>query len=96
MDKNHLIKAIASSTNLPKKEVEKIINNFLLLIKKGAVEHNQVAFKKFGSFKVKHGKARKGRNFKIGELIVIPENKTTQFNPSKLFEGYTPKKNEKL
>ncbi len=95
MNKTSLIKSITKTSALSQKQVETIIDEFLLLIKQGVIEHNKLTFRRFGSFKIKKTKARKGRNFKTGETILIPESLTVNFNPSKLLEGYKPKSNER-
>jgi DNA-binding protein HU-beta len=48
-------------------------------LKKG----DSVAISGFGSFKVVGSKARKGRNSRTGEEILIPAGKVVKFTPGK-------------
>ena len=95
MNKTSLIKSITKTSALTQKQVETIIDEFLLLIKQGVIEHNKLTFRKFGSFKIRKTKPRKGRNFKTGETVLIPASFNVGFSPSKLLEGYKPKSNER-
>lgn len=61
---------------------EKAVDAILDGIEAGLVKDGEVSIKGFGTFKVKHNKARKGRNPKTGEAIDIPASKGLSFKPS--------------
>lgn len=61
---------------------EKAVTAILDGIEAGLNRDGDVSLKGFGTFKVKHNKARKGRNPKTGEAIDIPASKGVHFKPS--------------
>lgn len=86
MNKTDLVVAIAEKSDLPKTEVESVVEEFLQLIEKEIIKGNEVKLSNFGVFYKKERLARKGTNPSDGSPIVIPANNTVGFRPSKLMK----------
>lgn len=86
MNKTDLVVAIAEKSDLPKTEVEAVVEEFLQLIEKEIIKGNEVKLSNFGVFYKKERLARKGTNPSDGSPIVIPANNTVGFRPSKLMK----------
>ena len=82
MNKTGLIDVIAGKT-ATKKEAQDIVDTVWDTIKSSLKKQEDVAISGFGTFKVKHTKARMGRNPKTGETIQIPAKKKIAFRVSK-------------
>ncbi len=87
MTKSELIDAIHgrcddAGIELTKKATGEILNITFDVIS-GAIDHEKrFSYPKFGTFTVKHRKAREGRNPRTGEPIQIPASYTVSFKPS--------------
>lgn len=87
MVKIELIKYIHNENkDLTKKKINTIVNSIFLAIENSIVTNKKFSFPKFGTFKIKNRKARKGRNPRTGNEIFIKESKTIQFKPSKILK----------
>lgn len=82
MNKTDLIKKIADNMEFALKDVQKIIDVFLIELSEN-VNNEDVAIKDFGTFKTVIQKARIARNPGTGELVEVPEKKVLKFKPSK-------------
>lgn len=83
MNKAELISATAEKTDLPKRDIENIIDDFFNLIESEVIKGNEVKLSNFGVFYKKERLARKGTNPGDGKIIIIPANNTLGFRPSK-------------
>jgi len=82
MTKGELIEELAKRCVLPKKEVGKVINEFVELVCECAKRGEPVSIPRFGVFKVRERKERVARNPKTGEKFKIPAVKVLKFYPS--------------
>ena len=82
MNKAQLIEWVAQTTNT-KKEAQDAVETLLEGIRKSLKKQENVTIAGFGTFKVKHRKARTARNPKTGATIQVPAKKTVGFKPSK-------------
>jgi len=64
-------------------QAEAAYDKLFAIIGSSLKEDGAVAISGFGSFKVVHRKARKGRNPRTGEDIQIPASKAVKFTPGK-------------
>ena len=71
-----------------KAAAERALNAVLDNIKKGVKKTKSVQLIGFGTFNVKHRKARTGRNPQTGASIKIKASKTVGFKPGKAFKSY--------
>ncbi len=79
MTKADLIDAVASEIDLSKRQAGEIVQLILDEIKTALQKGDRVALTPFGSFVVRHRKAREGRNPKTGEKIKISARKVPAF-----------------
>jgi len=83
MNKSQLIDSISIKTELPKKDVEKVINTFTNVVTDTLVDGGKVAITGFGSFEVIKRAARTGRNPQTGKTIEIGASKSPKFKARK-------------
>jgi len=84
MNKAALIEALASKTNLTKKQTEEVLESMLALITESLKRKEEVVLTGFGTFSAKIRHARKGVNpQKPSEKIDIPEVVIPKFKSGK-------------
>ncbi|MCQ3035271.1 MAG: HU family DNA-binding protein [Bacilli bacterium] len=86
MNKAELILEVAERANLSKGEAENAVEEMLAIIERELVKGNEVKLSGFGIFSKKTRLERKGTNPSSGDIIVIPENNTVSFKPSKILK----------
>jgi len=93
MNKAALIEALASKTNLTKKQAEEVLENMLELITESLKKGEEVILTGFGTFSAKTRHARKGVNpQKPNEKIDIPEVVIPKFKSGKALKDALKKK----
>jgi integration host factor subunit beta len=83
MTKADLIDEVAKVSNLTKKESETIVNTVFENITEALVKGDKVELRGFGSFRIRHRNARKGRNPKTGTSVNVPEKRVPFFKVGK-------------
>ncbi|MFQ5896718.1 MAG: HU family DNA-binding protein [Candidatus Methylomirabilia bacterium] len=83
MTKADLIDEVAKSSNLTKKETELIVDTIFNQIIDALVKADKVELRGFGSFRIRHRNARKGRNPKTGTNVSVPEKRVPFFKVGK-------------
>ncbi len=83
MTKADLIDEVAKVSNLTKKESETIVNTVFENITEALVKGDKVELRGFGSFRIRHRNARKGRNPKTGTSVSVPEKRVPFFKVGK-------------
>jgi len=86
MIRKELIKKISKDTYYPEGVVKEIIERAVEEIKKTVAKGEKFVYKDFGTFKIKHKKARHGRDIKRNKVIEIPEHDEPAFIPGKEFK----------
>jgi DNA-binding protein HU-beta len=86
MNKSQLVESIASHTEMPKSQVESVLNTCLELVKKSVKKGDDVTLVGFGTFTKSKRKARTGRNPQTGEEIRIPSMNVPRFRAGKDFK----------
>ena len=79
MTKADLIDTVAGESEISKRQAGEIVDLILTEIMSALQKGDRVALVPFGSFVVRHRKAREGRNPKTGEKIKIPARKVPAF-----------------
>ncbi len=87
MNKAELIHSIAEETGMKKSDVEKVLNAFVATVKGTLADSQEVRILGFGTFKVAERSARKGRNPRTGEEMVIPARKVVKFRPGQALQA---------
>lgn len=82
MNKNELVEAIASNTELTKTDVDKVINALTDVVTETLAKGDKVSIKGFGNFEVRTRSERTGRNPRTGETMTIAASKVPAFKSS--------------
>lgn len=82
LTKADLIEGIHQTVGIPRSESGRIVERTLDVIKKSLETGEKVKISGFGSFEVRHKKARKGRNPKTAETIILPPHRVVVFKAS--------------
>jgi DNA-binding protein HU-beta len=83
MTKIEMIDKIGENVALPKKDIEKVLDNFVSITQIALKEGKKVSLTGLGSFTAKERKARIARNPKTGEKVEVPAKKVVKFKPGK-------------
>lgn len=83
MNKSDLIDAIASSAGLTKADAGRALDAFTANIARALQKGQSVSLVGFGTFSVKHRKARMGRNPRTGAAIHIGASNNPSFKAGK-------------
>ena len=87
MNKVELIANIAERSGLTKKDSEAALNAFVDTVQSTLAEGERVQLVGFGTFEVRHRKAREGRNPRNPEEVIqIPASKAPVFRAGKNFK----------
>ena len=81
MNKSELIDAIASGSGLSKADAGRALEGFTSAISGALQGGDSVSLVGFGTFSVKHRKARAGRNPRTGQEVPVPPKKVVVFKP---------------
>ena len=82
LGKSDIISYISSSSDVSKKDADLCLDLFLKFIGESLKSGSSVGINRFGTFKVSERKARKGRNPKTGEELLIPASYSVNFKVS--------------
>ncbi|MCW8915760.1 MAG: HU family DNA-binding protein [Magnetovibrio sp.] len=83
MNKNDLIAAVATSTELSKADATKAVDGVLEAVTTSLKSGNEVRLVGFGTFSVAKRAASTGRNPRTGESIQIPASNQPKFKAGK-------------
>lgn len=88
MNKQDIVNIIAEGTGLTKLETAAVVDAFLATVSYALGNGNRVELRRFGTFQVKDRKAKKARNPRTGEEVMIPPRKVPFFKPSPEFQKF--------
>lgn len=83
MNRTELISAMSEKSELTKVDTEKALKAFIDTVTEELKNGGKVQLVGFGSFEVAKRAARKGRNPKTSEEIMIPASKSPKFKAGK-------------
>ena len=83
MNKQQLVEAMASKSELTKVDTEKSLKAFIDTVTDELKNGGKVQLVGFGTFEVAERAERQGRNPKTGEAITIPASKSPKFKAGK-------------
>ncbi|MBW2108392.1 MAG: integration host factor subunit alpha [Deltaproteobacteria bacterium] len=86
MNKRRLVESIHKKVGFPKRETAAILDTAIALMTSALVSEGAVLISSFGKFEVRQRKARKGRNPKTGEPVMIPARKAVAFKASRVLK----------
>ena len=86
MNKEELVKAVATATKLSQKDTAEIIGATVETIQKTVSKGKKVTLVGFGTFEARKRAARVGRNPQTGKEIKIPAKTVPAFSAGKKFK----------
>jgi DNA-binding protein HU-beta len=87
MNSSELVTIVAEAHDIPKAQVQAILDSVLKSIVKAAASDDEVSLSGFGKFKIKASPEREGRNPANGEKIKIAASKKLSFFACQGSEG---------
>ena len=89
MTKADLVEQVAEAIGpgVTKRDYALVIDGFLAAVKEALARGDSIEIRGFGTFKVRHRKARTARNPKTGEPVEVPARAAPIFQPSILFRA---------
>lgn len=92
MNKTELIASVAKKTDLTKKDAEKAVKALFETVSATLKKGEKVQVIGFGTFEVRHRKAREGRNPQNNKPIKIKASKTPAFKAGKQLKDLVNKR----
>jgi len=86
MNRTQLIEAIATKSELTKKDADKFLSAYIEALTEAMKANEKVTLVGFGTFEVRERAAREGRNLQTGEAMHIPATKYPAFKAGKAFK----------
>ena len=86
MNRTQLVEAIATKTELTKKDADVFLNAYIEAVTEAMQANDKVTLVGFGTFEVRERAAREGRNLRTGEPMHIPATKYPAFEAGKSFK----------
>ena len=85
MTKAELVEQVADAVgpSVTKRECGLMVDAFLDALKEALARGDGIELRGFGTFKVRHRKARSGRNPRTGEAVEVPARDVPVFKPSR-------------
>ena len=85
MTKADLVEQVADviGPRVTKRECGLVVDAFLDAVKDALARGDRIELRGFGTFKVRHRKARTGRNPRTGEPVEVPPRHVPVFKPSR-------------
>ena len=85
MTKADLVEQVADAIGprVTKRDCGLLIDAFLDAVQDALARGDRIELRGFGTFKVRHRKARTGRNPRTGEPVEVPPRDVPVFNPSR-------------
>ena len=83
MTKADLVEEIASQTGVSKNHTAVIVDGLLEAISRALSDGKHLEIRGFGTFKVRERRARRARNPRSGDEVMVPAKLVPVFKPSK-------------
>ena len=87
MTKAELVDHVAAAVQMPKHQTDAVITAFLEAIMAALQPGQRVDLRGFGSFRLRHRRARTGRNPRTGDPVPIPAKQVPTFTAGKAFQA---------
>ena len=87
MTKKEIVKAISDEMGLTQQATRKIVQRTFDAIVETLVTEGRIELRNFGVFEVKKRAARKARNPRTGDRVLVPEKYVVTFKPGKEMEA---------
>ncbi|MBG0763060.1 HU family DNA-binding protein [Acholeplasma laidlawii] len=86
MNKTELVVLVADKAEVTQVIAEKVVNSFVDVVTETLSKEEKVVVTGFGTFEVRNRVARRGKNPRTGEEIIVPAQKTPAFKAGKLLK----------
>ena len=86
MTRKDIARTIADQLGLTQIQASQIVHRLFDVIVNTLVEEGRVELRNFGVFEVRRRKARKARNPRTGEKVIVPEKCVVTFKPGQAVE----------
>lgn len=87
MTKKDIVRTISDEVGLTQQQTKKIVQRTFDSIIDTLVREGRIELRNFGVFEVKTRAARRARNPRTGEEVVVPEKHVVTFKPGKYMEA---------
>ena len=87
MTKLEIIKSVAKQTGVDKETVSRVIDMYVETVKDSLIRGENVNFRNFGTFYLKHRAAKTARNIAKNTTMIIPEHNIAAFKPARELAG---------
>ncbi|MCA9139657.1 MAG: integration host factor subunit beta [Planctomycetales bacterium] len=87
MTKKDIVRTISDEIGLTQQQTKKIVQRTFDSIIDSLVREGRIELRNFGVFEVKTRAARRARNPRTGEEVVVPEKHVVTFKPGKYMEA---------
>jgi nucleoid DNA-binding protein len=84
--KKDIIRVISEEFGLTQLQTSQIVQNLFDTIVNTLAKNGRVELRNFGVFEVRWRKARKARNPRTGEKVMVPKRSAVVFKPGKALE----------
>lgn len=86
MNRQELIRAMATKTGQTQKDTEASLIAFMDVVMESLAKNERIGLVGFGTFEVSERAEREGRNPQTGETMILKASKTPRFKASKAFK----------
>ncbi|MEM6689667.1 MAG: HU family DNA-binding protein [Planctomycetota bacterium] len=87
MTKKEIVRTISEEVGLTQQQTKEIVQKTFDAIVEALVTHRRIELRNFGVFEVKTRAARKARNPKTGQQVMVPPKHVVSFKPGKVMEA---------
>jgi nucleoid DNA-binding protein len=95
MTKKEIVRSISEKLNLTQLKTKDIVQNVFDCIAETLVEENRIELRNFGVFEVRKRAARKARNPRTGDEVMVKEKYVVVFKSGKALEDALQEKMKK-
>ena len=87
MTKKDIVRTISEEVGLTQQQTKEIVQKTFDAIIESLVRERRIELRNFGVFEVKARAARKARNPRTGDEVIVPEKHVVTFKPGKYMEA---------
>ena len=87
MTKKDIVRVISEEVGLTQQQTKKIVQMTFDAIIESLIREHRIELRNFGVFEVKARAARKARNPRTGDEVIVPEKHVVTFKPGKHMEA---------
>ena len=87
MTKKDIVRTISEEVGLTQQQTKEIVQKTFDAIVESLVRERRIELRNFGVFEVKSRAARKARNPRTGDEVIVPKKHVVTFKPGKYMEA---------